>query len=432
MPTRARTNVAVAVLAATLLLGVSCQPSEDGPAPDDEPVEEPVEEADGPDAEPEPSPADPYRDLRLAAQHVGPDGSGRTLAVGVAAGADLDGDIASLAARTWAQLSTLLAEHVYLTGLVADATYATPGSGGSELAQATLDENAQALADVIADVSERADRDAFLELWRDHTAALVGYVVATGEADGDARERAADDLDDHGARIAAFLEDLTDGELSAETVRSALTEHGGAVTTAVDALADGDPDAVDLLREAASQVSTDGTALVLAQGLAVAMGTESDLDDPAVDVHVELSTLLAEHVYLTGLALQVGYAEGLGSGPFGAAVATLDANSVALADLLGSITGAADRDAFLDLWREHVEFLVDHARGAAEGDERLMEAALADLEGFRERTAAFLEEVTGGELTADVVSEALRGHIETLTRAVGSLTEGADATATGR
>src|SRR3954468_20646403 len=59
----------------------------------------------------------------------------------------------------------------------------------------------------------------------------------------------------------------------------------------------------------------------------------------ASDLRASLTSMLQEHVYLAGIAVSQGVAQGLDSKQFTAAANTLDANSQALADAIGSVYG---------------------------------------------------------------------------------------------
>ena len=107
-----------------------------------------------------------------------------------------------------------------------------------------------------------------------------------------------------------------------------------------------------------------------------------------------------------------------------AAVSTLDGNSVALADLVGSVAGQDNRDAFLGLWRQHIGFFVDYTLGKATGDDAAVQQALTDLDGYQAAAGDFFEKITGGEVTADGIVAGLDTHVETVTAAIDALVAG--------
>ncbi|WP_250585793.1 hypothetical protein [Natronocalculus amylovorans] len=364
------------------------------------------------------STGDPFADAKTAADHV--EGSAKTLAGGFAAALGLDGDSDSEAAELRATLSGLLQEHVYLAGYTVDAAYSFgPESGEFELAAEALDTNSVALADVIGELAGDDNRDAFLSLWRDHIGFFVDYALAAAEDDDDGRKAALDDLDDYTDAAGGFFENITDGELPAETVTDHLDGHIDTLAAAIDSLAAGDASAFDDLKTAADHVVGGGG--VLASGFAAALDLDGDTGSEASELRTNLATGLQEHVYLAGIAVKNAYAEGLDSGEFEAAAGTLDSNSVQLADAIGELAGDDNRDTFLSLWRDHIGFFVDYAVATAENDEQGQADAIRDLDGYTESAGGFFEDISAGELPADAVTDSLRDHITTLGGAIDSL-----------
>src|SRR5690606_27881744 len=166
------------------------------------------------------------------------------------------------------------------------------------------------------------------------------------------------------------------------------------------------------------------TAATLAAGFAAALDIPGEVDSDAAALRATMTSLLQEHVYLAGIAVATGYTTGLDSPEFEAAAATLDVNSVALADAVGSLAGDEQRDAFLALWREHIGYFVDYAAAAAEGDDAGKEAALEDLQAYTQDAGAFFEEVSGGELPAADIAASLEMHVSTLSAAIDDLAAG--------
>jgi hypothetical protein len=94
---------------------------------------------------------------------------------------------------------------------------------------------------------------------------------------------------------------------------------------------------------------------------------------------------------------------------------------VALADVVGSVAGDENGDAFLGLWREHIGFFVDYTLGEATGDADMKAQALTDLMGYQQAAGAFFEEITGGEIMPDMLVPGLEEHVATLTAAIDSM-----------
>lgn len=363
---------------------------------------------------------DPFMDSRTAAAHM-PE-TALTLATGLAAATGTEGDVASPAAELRAGLTSLLQEHVYLAGItVATAYVAGPDSDEFGAAAATLDANSVDLSKAIGSLAGPEKEAAFLQLWRDHVGFFVDYAVAAQAGDQAGKDAALGNLQGYTQQAGAFFEEISAGNLPAAAITESLGMHITTLSAAIDALAAGDPTAYAKLQEAADHVSM--AAGTIAGGLDTALDLEGDPADPASSLRSGLTQLLQEHVYLAGIAVFTAYtAEG---GPeseaFTAAAGVLDANSVALSEAVASLAGAEQGTAFLDLWREHIGYFVDYAVAAAGDDTDAMADALRNLDGYRPQAGAFFEEVSGGELPADAVAEALMHHVETLAGAIDSL-----------
>jgi len=192
------------------------------------------------------------------------------------------------------------------------------------------------------------------------------------------------------------------------------------VDFAIETVSTGDPFAD--AKTAADHV--EGSAEVLAGGIAAGAGLGGDASSEAAELRATLSGLLQEHVYLAGYAVDAAYSFGPDSGEFDLASEALDANSVELADVIGEAAGSDNRDAFLSLWRDHIGFFVDYALAAAEDDDEGRQAALDDLDGYSDGAGSFFEDISAGELPADAVTESLDVHIDTLTTAIDSFAAG--------
>jgi hypothetical protein len=157
-----------------------------------------------------------------------------------------------------------------------------------------------------------------------------------------------------------------------------------------------------------------------------AEGDSASTETGAATLRAGLTSLLQEHVYLAGAAIEQAVDAGgnLEDPAVQAAVAALDENSVALADAVGSVAGDENREAFLELWRQHIGFFVDYTLGKATGDQAMVDQALADLDGYQQAAGDFFEEITGGELPADATIASLEEHIATLTAAIDAVVAG--------
>lgn len=131
-----------------------------------------------------------------------------------------------------------------------------------------------------------------------------------------------------------------------------------------------------------------------------------------------LTGLLYDHVYLAATAIDQALADGgdLTTADVGAAVATLDKNSVEIAALIGSAYPDAEQP-FLDSWRSHIPFFVNYAVAKATGDQAGVDQAMSDLGGYAVSFGQLINSVVP-ELSADAVQSALETHASTLVAAI--------------
>ena len=292
-----------------------------------------------------------------------------------------------------ATLTAGLQEHVYLAGIaISQGVGEGLDSDGFKAAAATLDNNSKNLSDAIGSVYGKPAGKQFLAIWRDHIGMFVDY--AGGNAG------AKKDLDRYRAEFGAFLEGANPN-LTKEAVAEELKPHVASVIAVVDSAKAKDGKTYDLLKEAASHMPQ--TANVLAGAIAKQMPEKfaGSTETGAAELRAGLTGLLNEHVYLAALALQDEKA-----------VPTLDKNSVALSEAIGSVYGAAAGKQFLALWREHIGFFVNYTKGD--------KGARADLDGYRAEFGAFLEGANPN-LTKEAVADELVPHVDSVIAVIDSL-----------
>src|SRR4051794_8923025 len=143
----------------------------------------------------------------------------------------------------------------------------------------------------------------------------------------------------------------------------------------------------------------------------------------AATLRANLTSLLEEHVYLAGIAVSTGVGSGLTSPAFKAAAATLDTNSVALSEAIGSVYGKDAAKQFLALWRTHIGFFVDYTKGLATKNDAMAAKAQRNLDGYRAAFAGFLHSANPN-IDANATSESLQMHVQTLSAAIRSVVGG--------
>ena len=155
----------------------------------------------------------------------------------------------------------------------------------------------------------------------------------------------------------------------------------------------------------------------------VAVGIAATTTD-AVALRSGLTYLLEEHVQLAGIATGTALAKkgDLKDPAVKAAVAALDANSVALSKAVGAAYPKAEAP-FLDSWRQHIGFFVDYTLGKATKDRAKVAKAKADLDGYRTSFGELISSVVP-ELPADAVANELKPHVASLFAAIDAVVAG--------
>ena len=172
-----------------------------------------------------------------------------------------------------AQLTALLADHVYLAGAAIDQALADGGdleTADVQAAVATVDENSVEIAALVGSVYPDAEQP-FLDSWRSHIPFFVNYTL--GEATGDAEmsAQAVEDLNGYAVSFGQLINSVVP-ELPAEAVQGELEMHAVSLLAAIDANIAGDPEYFSLLKEAAGHMPM--TATALAGGIAANAGIE--------------------------------------------------------------------------------------------------------------------------------------------------------------
>jgi len=138
-------------------------------------------------------------------------------------------------------------------------------------------------------------------------------------------------------------------------------------------------------------------------------GEAAGISSDAADLRVTLNRLLGEHALLAMFATQKGLG---GEQDFEQIAGALDANSVDIADAIGSVYGDEAAQQFLDgdlLWRFHINQFVAYTQALAGDDEAGQQEAVDNLMGYVEAQAAFFADATGAD--RDVLREGLEQHV---------------------
>jgi hypothetical protein len=157
---------------------------------------------------------------------------------------------------------------------------------------------------------------------------------------------------------------------------------------------------------------------------AAAMPASAPDASEAAALRATLTSLLSDHVWLAGNALDTAVQKGgdLKDPQVVGAVKALDANSVALAKAVGSVYPDAERP-FLASWRQHIGFFVNYTLGKATKDDKQVAKAKSDLDKYRTSFGQLINSVVP-ELPADAVAKELVPHVNSLYAAIDASVAG--------
>ncbi len=310
-------------------------------------------------------------------------------------------------------LDRLLGEHAYLAMIATQK--GVSGDKDFQAIAAALDQNSVDLGDAIGSVYGAGAKEKFLDgkfLWRDHIRFFVDYTTGVAKNDKAMQSKAVGNLKAYIEAFSAFLAKATG--LPQAALRSGIDEHVMQLMGQLDQYAAGGYASAYTTANAAYEHMF-MTGDTLAGGIADQSPdkfAQGNATQPAADLRVTLDRLLGEHALLAMFATQKGFD---GDKDFKAIAASLDRNSVALADAIGSVYGPAARKEFLNgklKWRAHIGFFVDYTVGLAKKDKAMQNAAVGNLKGYIESFSAFLAKATG--LPRAAVRASITEHVNQL------------------
>jgi hypothetical protein len=162
------------------------------------------------------------------------------------------------------------------------------------------------------------------------------------------------------------------------------------------------------------------------QSMMTQVAAKPSASTKAAALRSALDQLLGEHVQLaadaTNAALNGRDAE------FKAAAGALDANSVDIANAIGSVYGKDAGDAFLGLWRSHINMVVEYTVGTASKDKAKQDKAVNDLMQYTKDFGAFLNSANPN-LPQDAVADLVKHHAVTLKAVIDAQAAGDQAKA---
>lgn len=325
------------------------------------------------------------------------------------------------AAQLYAALDQLLREHVDLTANVVETAITLgPKSANTTAALAALDQNTQGLGAAIGSVYGSAAQTEFLKLWRAHIGFFVNYTLGLATGNSAQVATAQSDLQGYITQFAQFVAGAT--KLPESAVAADLQGHVSTLETAIKAIVTKSPAAGKDIEMAAMHM--DGTAQVLAKGIAASKNISGDVTAPATTLRADLTGLLVQHVAATAFVVQTAVANkgNLKAPEVTGAIAALTDNTNSLGQAIGSVYGSGAQTAFLKLWNAHIGFFVNYTLGKATSNAGMVSTAQTDLNGYISQFSQFIAGAT--KLPASAVAADLQGHVSTLETAINAIVAG--------
>jgi hypothetical protein len=307
-------------------------------------------------------------------------------------------------------LNALLSEHVYLAAAATNAALAGR-QPEFQAAAAALDANSMDVARAIGSVYGPDAEKAFLPLWRKHIGMVVDYTVGAATSDRAKQDKAVTDLVGYTQDFGAFLASANP-HLPKAVVAELVKHHVLTLKDVIDAQVTRDQDrAFRALRTGAGHMQMIADPLAGAIVKQFPDKVAGATDTPAASLRTTLTLALREHVYLASAATNA--ALGGRDAEFKAAAGALDANSIAISKVIGSVYGPDAEKAFLPLWRKHIGMVVDYTAGAATNDRAKQDRAVNELIGYTQDFGAFLA-AANPNLPKAVVADLVKHHVVTL------------------
>jgi hypothetical protein len=287
-----------------------------------------------------------------------------------------------------------------------------------DAARDALQRNTDDLAGAISMIYDDDAAARFASLWSDHVGSLVAYSRALEDGDQTGQDRAEQALHRYCTEYGTFIEDLTEGEASAETVTNGVTMHVHHLMAATNAYEAGRyRSAYRRERTAYAAMFGQGKALSRAALKQSTGELAAGFGSPATDLRSALGRLLGEHVEL---AFDATRAVVVGSPSATAAAAALNQNTQEIITAMQGSLGDEIAATFSDIWAAHIDAVVQFAIAVADDDDEAQARARAQLDKFPRQLGRVLPEVAKGRVAAESVIRALKEHDEQLLQQITS------------
>jgi hypothetical protein len=303
-----------------------------------------------------------------------------------------------------AQFEQLLGQHTLLAVRFMRSVVAA-NRDFEQAADASLQENTDALSQLVASAYGSANGDRFRQLWQRHITDLLSYANAVAGNDAAAKQTARAALVADADAYGSWLAGASNARVRASDAVAGVRMHVEELMQQADAYAAGDyGQAYRIERVAYEHMFTAGSALAKASlPPEVAVG----LDAPPEQLRSAFAMLLGEHMELIVDAQRATFA---GSPEFKAAAAQVNANTTAITEAMGAIVGPRKATEFQTAWANHVEGLLAYSTAAAGNDEAAKATAAQNLDGFAARLALYFSDIVRNVLPVEPLTDAISAH----------------------
>jgi len=303
-----------------------------------------------------------------------------------------------------AQFEQLLGLHALLAvRLMRSVAIAAPDF--VPVVSASLQDNTEALSQLVTTAYGGAQGDRFTQLWQRHITDLLSYANGVAGNDASAKQTARAALLADAKAYGSWLAEASNGRVRASDAAAGVRMHVHELMTQLDAYAAGDyANAYRIEREAYEHMFTAGAGLAKAS---ITPELAVGFDAPPEKLRSAFAMLLGEHMELIVDTQRATFA---GAPEFKAAAAQVNANTAALTKGMGAIVGPRKAKEFQSAWANHVEGLLAYTAAVAGGDEVGKATAERNLDAFAARLALYFSDIVRNELPVEPLTDAITAH----------------------
>ncbi len=307
------------------------------------------------------------------------------------------------------QFEQLLGQHTLLAvRLMRSVVSAAPDF--RQAAAASLQQNTDALSQLVASAYGGAQADRFTQLWQRHITDLFAYANGVAGHDTAAKQAARDGLLAYCDAYGAWFALASKGRVRESDAAGGVRMHVTELMDQLDAYAAHDFDrAYRIERTAYEHMFVAGATLARAS---VTPELAVGLDAPPAKLRSAFAMLLGEHMELIVDAQRATFA---GSPEFTAAAAQVNANTAALTQAMGAIVGARKAAEFQSAWADHVDELMVYSAAVAGQSQAGKATAEKNLNVYAIRLAVYFSGIVGNQLAVVPLTGAITMHDRHLT-----------------